>query len=450
MSTTFLIFIVVASILLLLVLVIRFKLNAFVALLLVSIFAGLGAGMEPQALLISIQNGIGGILGFVAIVVSLGAIFGEMLEYSGGAQALANDLIGRFGEKRSSWALTITGFLVAIPVFFDVGFIILVPVIYALSRKTKKSMLYFAIPLLTGLGVTHAFIPPTPGPVAVTEILNADLGWVIAMGCLVGFPVAAVIGPLLGKIIGSRIIVHPPELIEEEKNEKSLPSFSSIFLIIAFPIVLIVLKSMMEMAVTNDLLQPSWITKLFAFVGHPFIALLLVTLISLYYLGAKRGASRADLLRLSTRALGPAGIIILITGAGGVFKQVLIDSGIGTSLAEALAQTNVPLLVLAFLIAAVVRVTQGSATVAMITAAGLISPITDSMSLSDPYMALIVLSIASGATMLSHVNDSGFWMVCKYLKMTEKQTIQAWTTTSTAIGIFGLIIILIIGIFITQ
>ncbi len=434
---------VLLSIFVLLVLVIRFKINAFIALMLVSIITGLVAGMDGQSLLKSIQDGMGGILGFVAIIVGLGAIFGEMLEFSGGAKALALDLVSKFGNKKASLALTFTGFLVAIPVFFDVGFIILVPIVYSLSRETKKSMVFYAVPLLTGLAITHAFIPPTPGPVAVTEILNADLGWVIGLGCIVGIPTAFLIGPLFGKLIAQKVDVHPSESNITTVNGSNLPRFYSILAIIAFPILLIVVKSIITMGIDSGRISNSSFIDFLLFIGHPFIALLLVTLVSLYYLGYKRGADSKKLLQLSTKALGPAGIIILITGAGGVYKQVLIDSGIGSALANALAETHLPILILAFLIASVVRVTQGSATVAMITAAGLMSPVTEVLQLPAPKLALVVLAIASGATILSHVNDSGFWIVTKYLGLTEKQGIQTWTTTSTAIAITGMIIILI-------
>jgi Gnt-I system low-affinity gluconate transporter len=448
MSTPFLLAVVVAAIALLLVLVIKFKLNAFIALLLVSIFAGLAAGMPPQLLIGSIQEGMGSILGFVAIVVGLGSIFGEMMEYSGGARALATKLIGRLGQNRANVALTITGFLVAIPVFFDVGFIILVPVIYALSRQTGKSLVYYAVPLLTGLAITHAFIPPTPGPVAVTEILKADLGWVILFGSIIGLPLALILGPYLGKKIGAIVLAFPGPADEPETLERDLPSFTTVFVMLAFPIVLIVFKSVADLGIEKGFLSQSWITDLFSFVGHPFVALLVATLISLYIFGTKRGASKDDLLRLTTKALGPAGIIILITGAGGVFKQVLVDSGIGNSLAETLAGWSLPILILAYFLAVVVRVTQGSATVAMITAAGLLSPLLDTMTPSPAERALIVLAVAAGSTILSHVNDSGFWMVGKYLGLTEKQTIQTWTTASTAISVSGLVLILIVSLFV--
>lgn len=260
----------------------------------------------------SIQEGMAGTLGFVATVVGLGAIFGQMLESSGGAESLAHYLVNKFGKERAPWAMVMTGFIVAIPVFFDVGFIILVPIVYALSRDTKRSLLYYAIPLLAGLATTHSFIPPTPGPVAVADIINAQLGWVILLG------------------------------------------------------------------------------------------LIIATLIATYFLCIKRGIDKQKILDLSTKALGPAGVV---------------------------------------------RVTQGSATVAMITAASIIAPVISEFNLNDPQRALVVIAIASGATLLSHVNDSGFWLVGKYLGMNETQTLQSWTVMESIIAFCGLIFTLLASLF---
>lgn len=447
MTTTYLIILVTLAIFLLLLLIMKLKMNAFIALLLVSIFTGIGAGMPPQELLKTIQDGMGGILGFVAIVVGLGSIFGEFLSYSGGAEVLATDLVKRFGKDKSSYALVITGFLVSIPVFFDVGFIILAPVVYGLAKSTNRSTVYYAVPLLTGLAITHTFIPPTPGPVAVAEVLGADIGTVILLGAGIGLPVGLIVGPYAGKLVAKYVKAGPPSWIEIGTKDNGLdkkPSFAKVMFIISTPIILIILGSVsrywnIEQPVINETLQ---------FLGHPFIALIIGTLLSMYYLGFKLGGSKEQLLEISTKALGPAGLIILITGAGGVFKQVLVDSGVGNSLAELLAETRLPILLLAYLMAVVVRVTQGSATVAMITAAGLISPIISMVDISETHIALTVLSIAAGATTLSHVNDSGFWLIGKYLDLSEKETIQTWTTTSTAISIVSMFLILLVSLFI--
>ncbi|QIA06356.1 GntP family permease [Draconibacterium halophilum] len=451
MSTLFIFFLVTSAVGLLLFMVLKLKISAFISLLIISIYVGILTGMPLTNILQSIQDGMGSTLGFVATVVGLGAIFGQMLESSGGALSLAHSLVKKFGKEKASWAMVITGFIVAIPVFLDVGFIILVPIIYALSKDTQKSLLYYGIPLLAGLAVTHSFIPPTPGPVAVADILNAQLGWVIFFGIILGFPTAVIAGPLWGKYISKKIHILPPTEFfnssEEEKEDKNLPSFRTVALIISIPLVLILLNTLSSLLVEKGVLEKSMLTDGVEFIGHPFSALIIATLIATYVLCAKRGMSKQTILDLSTKALGPAGIIILITGAGGVLKQILVDSGIGKMMAESMANSAMPPIVLAWLLSAVVRVTQGSATVAMITAAGIIAPILSEFQLNDPHRALVVLAIASGATLLSHVNDSGFWLVGKYFGMNEKQTLQSWTVMESIIAVCGLAFTMLASLF---
>jgi len=435
-----------AGIALLLFLVTRLKINAFIALLITSMFVGLGAGMPVSDVLNSMQEGMGGTLGFVATVVGLGAIFGQILEHSGGAEALAHTLLKKFGTENASWALMVTGFIVAIPVFFDVGFIILVPLVYALARDTGKSLLYYGIPLLTGLAVTHSFIPPTPGPIAVADIMDADLGWIILFGFIIGIPAAVLAGPVFGRYIGNKIHVPVPEYMELEEasspEEAELPSFGLISGIIGIPLVLILLNTATDALLSQEIISEGWVTGLFTFVGHPFVALTIAVLMALYWLGVRRGAAREQLSELSMEALKPAGVIILITGAGGVFKQTLIDSGVGEMLADTMSNMGLPVIILAYLVACAVRVTQGSATVSMITAAGIVSPIIQQVGLSEPHKALIALAIASGATILSHVNDSGFWLVNRYFGMSEQDTLKSWTVMETIISITGFILAL--------
>ncbi|HHT30404.1 MULTISPECIES: gluconate:H+ symporter [Petrimonas] len=450
MSTLFLTFIVLSAVAILLILVLKLKLNAFIALLLTSIYVGLLTGMPLGSITRSIQEGMAGTLGFVATVVGLGAIFGQMLESSGGAESLAHYLVKRFGKERAPWAMVTTGFIVAIPIFLDVAFIILVPIVYALSRDTKLSLLYYAIPLLAGLAVTHSFIPPTPGPVAVADIINAPLGWVILMGFILGIPTAVIAGPLFGKYISKRIYLKSPDTSADalpEFDPENSPSFRSIALIISVPLLLILLNTVSGVAVAKGVVSKSLFTDMVEFIGHPFSALIIATLVATYLLCIRRGMGRDKVLELSSRALGPAGIIILITGAGGVLKQVLIDSGIGGMMAESMANSALPPILLAWMLAALVRVTQGSATVAMITAASIIAPIIGEFGLNDPQRALVVISIASGATLLSHVNDSGFWLVGKYLGMNERQTLQSWTVMETIIAFCGLGFTLLASLF---
>ena len=450
MSSSFILFVIISAVALLLFMVLRLKISAFIALLITAIYVGIAAGMPLDGVLKSIQDGMAGTLGFVATVVGLGAIFGQMLESSGGAESLARHLIKKFGVRRAPWAMTLTGFLVAIPIFFDVGFIILVPIVYALSRDTKRSLLYYAIPLLAGLAVTHSFIPPTPGPVAVADIINAQLGWVILLGAILGIPVAIIAGPLFGGYISRKIYLVPPFDFDkpiEETGEKELPSFTTIALIIFIPLFLILLNTVTGLAVSKEWIRPSIGTDITSFIGHPFTALIIATLTAIYFLCIRRGMKKQEILDLSTKALGPAGIIILITGAGGVLKQVLVDSGMGEMMAQSMAGSSLPPIFLAWMLAAVVRVTQGSATVAMITAAGIIAPVIDLFGLNDPQRALVVIAISSGATLLSHVNDSGFWLVGKYLGMNEKQTLQSWTVMESIIAVTGLAFTLLASLF---
>lgn len=442
------------SIGLLLYLVLRVKLHPFLSLLITAMFLGVTSGMPLSKVNTAIQNGLGGTLGFVATVVGIGGIFGQILEASGGTEAIARTLIRRFGKDKAHWSLVMAGFLIAIPVYFDVGFIILVPVVYALAKDTKRSTLFYAIPLLAGLAVTHTFVPPTPGPVAVADMLGADLGWVILIGSLIGLPVAILAGPVFGSYISKKIDVAPPKHMMEELNngteqsECSLPSFTAVATIIGMPLLLMVVKSVIELLIKLDYMQEGIVYDISVFVGHPFTALIIATLMAAYFLGTRRGFTRKQLLDVSAKALAPAGMIILIIGSGGAFKEMLIQSGVGNVLAEGISATKLPPIVLAFIIAAAVRITLGSATVSMITAAGIIGPILEAYTLSEIHLALIVLSIASGATILSHVNDSGFWLVGKYLGLTEMQTLRSWTVMETIIALGGFGIALLLSFFV--
>jgi len=452
MSALYILFIVLVAVSMLLLMVLKYRLSAFISLLITSMVVGILAGMPLSQVSESIQKGMGSTLGFVATVVGLGAIFGQMLESSGGAKSLAHHLLKKFGKDRASWALMLTGFIVGIPVFLDVGLIILIPIIYALTRDTKHSILYYGIPLLAGLAVTHAMVPPTPGPMAVAEILDVDMGWVILFGVIIGFPTVILAGPVFGRFVSKKIYIPaPPELLETDTeltdSSKNLPSFGIIAAIISTPLLLILMSTFVGVGIKSGVLEDNLVTEIVSFIGHPFTALIIATLISMA-LCIKQKMPSQKILDLSTKALGPAGIIILVTGAGGVLKQILVDSGIGTILAESIAESSIPLILLAWTLAAVVRVTQGSATVAMITAAGIMAPILPVFSLNQPNVALIVIAIASGATILSHVNDSGFWIVSKYLGMNEKQTLQSWTVMETIIGVCGLLFALLLSVFI--
>ena len=421
---------------LLLLLVIRFRLHAFPALILVSLLIGLAALMPPAAVIRSIEVGMGETLDFVAVVVGLGAMFGRLLEASGGAESLARGLIRAFGESKAQWALAATGFIVSIPVFFDVGFIILVPLVYGLTRKTGRPVLYYGVPLLAGLAVTHAFVPPTPGPIAVADLLGAELGWVILLGIVAGIPCTLVAGPLFARWIARRVPAGIPSYAETAPPQagRELPPLGTVAALILLPLGLILANTVSKQV----LAETSRARDVLMFAGHPFVALLTATLLCFWLLGTRRGFTRSEVQEIAAKALEPAGIIILVTGAGGVLKQVLIDSGVGDVVKNALSGSPLPLLVLAFLVAAAVRVMQGSATVAMMAGAGLIAPVLEGMPVSQPSRALLVVSIAAGATIASHVNDSGFWLVNRYFGLSVSDTLRSWTVMTTLIALVGL------------
>ena len=451
MTTIALILILTVSIGLLLLMILKLKIHAFLSLLVTAVFLGFVSGMPMDSIIKSIIDGMGSTLGFVAAVVGIGAIFGQMLETSGGAESLSQYLIKQFGRDKAPYALATAGFIVGIPIFLDVAFIILVPMLYALAKDSGKSLLYFAIPLLAGLASTHAFVPPTPGPVATTEIIGADFGWVILFGLMIGIPVMIIAGPIFGKYIGKKIHIEVPRTFEtsdvKSLKDMSLPPFWQVASIIVVPLILILANTVSGVwAGTHGMKDVFWF-KFMAFIGHPIIALLIATFLAIYFMGIRRGFTGDFIQQISAKSLAPAGLIILVTGAGGVFKQLLIDSGMGVRLAESMSHSAMPPIALAYILALVIRVSQGSATVAMITSAGIIAPLLSSFDLSDPHKALIVIAIACGATTASHVNDSGFWLVGKYLGMTEKQTLQSWTIMETIISVTGFSFALLLSFF---
>ncbi len=462
LSLGYLLGLLVFAVAVLLVLILKLRLQAFLALIISSLVVAIGSSAELTGgkgtlalaeIGATIESGMASSLGFIATIIGLGAIFGSLLEHSGGAQSLARSMLRFFGEKRAPWAMVLTGFIVSIPVFLDVALVILAPILYALSRRTGKSVLAFGLPLLAGLMVTHAFVPPTPGPVWVAYELGVGLGWVILFGILVGLPTAIIGGVIAPRKMAERLfIAPPPEDPSAVHDEAKLPGFGTIIALIGVPILLIVLgtvakeflaagvaeglpKKEYDAAIAAALTNSGIGMKILVFLGHPIIALLLATLGALVFLGYARKVDKSVLMDVMTRSLGPAGIIILITGAGGVFKKILGESGVSDALKEAFEGRGIPILLLAYIFAFLVRVAQGSATVAMVTAAGLMASLVDG--LSQPQLALVVIAIAAGASAVSHVNDSGFWMVSRYMMMTEKQTLQTWTVVSTVVSVVG-------------
>lgn len=445
LDTTRLVIAAIIGLALLLVLIIKFKVHAMLSILIGAIAIGLIAGMPFEEIVTAVDDGIGNTLKGIALLVGLGSMFGAILEASGGAQTLAVTMVKKFGDEKAAWALGITGLVISIPVFFDAGLIILIPLAFSLAKRTKKSSLFYAIPLLAGLAVGHAFIPPTPGPVLVATMLNVELGWVILVGVCCGFFAMIVAGPVWGAICGKKFYVPVPDQIanQEDIDESKLPSFASVVTIIMIPLVLIILKS-----VAGVVPALAGVAPLFNFLGQPFAALLIATLVAMFILGTRHGYTMPELEKILTKSLEPTGLILLVTACGGVLRYILQYSGLGEIIGNAVASINLPIVVVAFLVAALVRICVGSATVAMTMAAGIVAAMPEIASLSPMYLACVVAAVAGGATVCSHFNDSGFWLVRSLIGLDEKTTLKTWTIMETLVGGTGFIVALIISFFV--
>lgn len=428
----------------LLVLIIKFKIQAMVAILIGAISIGLLAGMPFEDIVTAVNDGIGNTLKGIALLVGLGSMFGAILEVSGGAQTLAVTMVRRFGDKKAAWALGITGLVIAMPVFFDAGLIILIPLAFSLAKRTSRSSLFYAIPLLAGLAVGHAFIPPTPGPVLVATMLNVDLGWVIMVGIFCGVFAMIAAGPVWGAICGKKYMIPVPEHVAEQNDidESKLPNFWTIVGIILIPLVLIIMDSVCGVVPALSALAP-----VFSFLGEPFVALLIATVAAMFILGIRHGYTTEELEKVMTKSLEPTGLILLVTACGGVLRYMLQYSGLGEVIGDAVSSANLPIVVVAFVVAALVRISVGSSTVAMTMAAGIVAALPGIAELSPLYLACTTAAVAGGATVCSHFNDSGFWLVKSLVGMDEKTTLKTWTIMETLVGVTGFIVALIISMF---
>ncbi|WP_086736913.1 GntP family permease, partial [Streptomyces glaucescens] len=449
---------------LLLLLIIKARLQPFVALLAVSIAVGLMAGLSVTELfgtvqrsdaVSTIESGMGGILGHVAIIIGLGTMLGAILEVSGGAEVLASRLLNLFGEKRAPLAMGLTGLIFGIPVFFDVGIFVLAPIVYAAAKRSGKSILLYCLPLLAGLSMTHAFLPPHPGPVAAAGLLHVDLGWVILMGVVCGIP-AVLAAWAYSAWIGRRIFVPVPQdmveaaeearraVLDERRAPREQPvALGTVLAIIGTPLVLILAATFSSIA-----LEPSTPRSVIEFFGHPFVALTLALLLAYYVLGVRRGWSRKSLETVSTSSLKPVGNILLVVGAGGVFGAVLKASGVAQALSDTFNDVGLPVLVLSYLISLVLRVAQGSATVAIVTTAGIVAPLLAEGDHSQAFVALVIMAISAGSIFASHVNDGGFWIVAKYFGISERDTLKTWTVLESVLSLAGFAVAAVLSVFV--
>ncbi|AKS33953.1 GntP family permease [Mycolicibacterium goodii] len=431
------------SIAVLLLLIIKMKVEPFIALIVVSVAVALTAGIPVSDLVGTpaksgdslLETGFGGILGHITVIIGLGTVLGAMLERSGGADVLTTRLLNLFGPKGAPLAMGITGVVLGIPVFFDIGIFILAPLVYVAAKRGGRSLVLYAMPMLAGLSMTHAFLPPHPGPVAAAGLLGVSLGWIIIMGLACGIPAWFVSGVVWGAWIGKRVQVEVPEEFIPEEDEADTvdpPSLLLVAFIILAPMLLILAAT-----IADVLLDGGRLLSVLTLIGNPAIALTIAVMLALYLLGIRRGVSAQELAKISGVSLRPVGMILLVVGAGAFFGAVLRATGIGDALADSMTAIGLPVIVSAYLISCALRIAQGSATVAIVTTAGIIQASVADGHHSPAEIALIVVAVSAGSIIASHVNDGGFWIVSRYFNMSVKDTLKTWTVLETILSVVG-------------
>lgn len=445
-------FIVAAAVIVLLLLIMKWNMNTFISLIIVSFLSALALGMPLEEIVDSIQDGMGGTLGSIALIFGFGAILGRLVADAGGAQRIAVTLIDKFGEKYIQWAVVLASFIIGIALFFEVGLVLLIPIMYQIARRLEVSILYLGIPMATALSVTHGFLPPHPGPTVIAQQYGADIGMVLLYGFIIAIPAIIIAGPLFTKVAQKLV----PEAFTKTGNITSIgeiktyniqdtPSFGISVFTSLFPVILMFLATIVDLVQKIGDVSGNMIFEVIELIGNPTIALLISILIAIYTMGIARNISMKELATSTEEAIRAIGMMLLIIGGGGVFKQVLIDGGVGDAVANIFAGTNMSPLLLAWIIAAFLRIALGSATVAALTTVGLVVPM---METSDVNLALIVLATGAGSLIASHVNDAGFWMFKEYFGLTMKETFATWTLLESIISVVGLGFVLLLSIFV--
>ncbi|AEI38255.1 MAG: GntP family permease [Zymomonas mobilis subsp. pomaceae] len=444
---TMLLLYALASIIILILMIAKWRINPFVSLILVSIGMGAVTGMPLTKVLSAFQDGVGSGMGSTASVIALGTMLGKILAESGGAERIAKTTIAVFGPKLIHWAMLVIAFIVGIPIFYQVGFILLIPLVFTLGRASGISLVKLTIPLCAGLATVHGLLPPHPGSMQCVEMLHADVGKTILYGFIIGFPAAILAGPLYGTWIAKRITLpaHNPFADNLEGNsgqDKDLPGFCLTLFSILLPVLLMVCSS----GANIFLPQGNELRAFFNFLGDPVVSLVIALLVSMVTLGFWRGFNSADLLKFTNDSLGPTAGILLLIGAGGGFSEILYRAGVSNAMADLSHVMHLSPIMLGFIIAAVIRIATGSQTVAMSMSGGMLAPIIFGMpSFHSP--ELLVLSIGAGSSILSHVNDGAFWLLKEYLNMTVSQTFKTWTVSVTIASVAALIFTFVLQAF---
>jgi Gnt-I system high-affinity gluconate transporter len=434
--------VITLGILLLFLLILVVRLNAFIAFILVGLAIGIGQGMELNAIMASIEKGIGNTLGFLVMILGLGAMLGKLVAESGAAHKITNGLIQLFGIRNTRIAVMLTGFIVGVTMFYSVGFVILVPLVFTVAAATGLSLISIALPMLASLSVTHGFLPPHPAPSALSVMFEADMGKTLIYGLIVAIPAILISGPVLTRFI-PKVEAKPLKEFMTTKvfSEEELPGFLNSIVTALLPVILIAFSTL---AVTFFPLQGTSLS-IIKFMGNPVIALLLTVLVATYTLGIARGVSMEGVMQIYGKAVSGITMVLLIIAGAGSLKQILIDSGVSEYIGSLLQITSLSPLVIGWLIATLIRFSVGSATVAGLTTAGIVLPLVQATGVSPE---LMVLSIGAGSLMLSHVNDSGFWLFKEYFNLSVKETLTTWTVMETSIGISGLLGVLLLNQFV--
>ncbi|MEY8189645.1 GntP family permease [Peribacillus simplex] len=440
--------IVAIGIILLLILITGFKLNTFVSLIIVSFIVSLALGMPLENVVASIEGGLGGTLGHIALIFGLGAMLGRLIADAGGAQRIAMTLINKFGEKRIQWAVVVASFIVGIALFFEVGLVLLIPIVFSIAKELRVSILHLGIPMAAALLATHSFLPPHPGPTVIAGEYGADIGLVLLYGIIVAIPTVIIAGPLYTKL-AKKVV---PDAFNKTGNIASLgeqktfqleetPAFGISVLTAMFPVLLMAISTIVDMIQKSIGFEGNTLLEIVRLIGNPSSAMLISLLLAFYTMGIARNTPIKEVMDSCTSSIAAIGMMLLIIGGGGAFKQVLIDGGVGDYVAELFTGTSMSPIILAWLVAAILRISLGSATVAAMSTAGLVIPM---LAQYDANLALVTLATGAGSSICSHVNDAGFWMIKEYFGLSMKETFSTWTILSTITSVAGLGFILLL------